>query len=36
LRSYSPGGVLIAFAATLKINFQRLAHIVYGMDYEGI
>ena len=31
-----PGGVFIVFTATLKINFQRLTHIVYGMDYEGI
>jgi len=28
--------LLNALAAILKINFQHLAIIVYGMDYEGI
>ena len=36
LRSYSPGGVLIAFAAAPTISGQHLALIVYGVDYQGI
>jgi hypothetical protein len=36
LRSYSPGGILNAFAAALSLATQHLVFIVYSVDYQGI
>ncbi len=37
MRPYSPGGALKALAATPEgYALQRLAHIVYSVDYQGI
>ncbi len=37
LRTYSPGGILIAFAAAPNRYATRpLVFIVYGVDYQGI
>ena len=35
-RPYFPGGVLNALASTLILLYQRLALIVYCVDYQGI